>query len=152
MPHRGIRLTLALSEGFVGLCGGGIALLTGAFGFAQWLPTSVLQGTPFSDYTIPGLVLCLVLLVLIGGGMALAASTIFMRRPWAVLLSVAMGLVMVGFEAVEIAVIDRNPPAIVPQTVAQQFLFVGLGLVIVGLAVTLWFRDYSAYPRSNGSA
>ena len=37
----------------------------------------------FSSYTIPGLVL----LIVVGGGMLLAATTQFVHREWAVLLS-----------------------------------------------------------------
>jgi hypothetical protein len=67
MRHKGRRITLAAVEAFIGLCavGGGLAILTNAFNFNQWLPLAWLQSTPFSDYTIPGLLLLLV----IGGGM-----------------------------------------------------------------------------------
>lgn len=138
MRHRGIRITLAVIETFIGLgaIGGGIAILTGAF--AQWLPTEWLQGTPFRDYTIIGLILT----VVVGGGMLLAAGMVFIQREWAVLLSAAMGLIMVGFEVVEIAVIDRHEQAVIPSTVVQQVLFSALGLVIFGLAAYLWVTEY----------
>ena len=85
--HRGIRITLAVIETFIGLSaiGGGIAILTGAF--AQWLPTEWLQSTPFRDYTIIGLILTIV----VGGGMLLAAGMVFIQREWAVLLSATTG-------------------------------------------------------------
>ena len=94
MKHKAIRIALVVIEAFIGLgaIGGGIAILTGAFD--EWLPVAWLQGTPFSDYTIPGLLL----LIVVGGGMLLAATTVYIRRKWAVLLSAAMGLVMIGFE------------------------------------------------------
>src|SRR6266571_5551081 len=116
MKHKGIRFALVIIEAFIGLgaIGGGIALLIGAF--AQWLPVTFLQGTPFSDYTIPGLVLTFV----VGGGMLLAAATLFLRREWVVLLSAAMGLIMIGWEIVEVAIIDRYEQAVVPSTVVQQ--------------------------------
>lgn len=140
MPHKGIRITIASIETLIGLSalGGGAAVATGAFGFDEWLPRSWLDGTPFLDYTLPGLVL----LVVIGGGMVLAAASIFVAHEWAVLLSMAMGLVMVGFEAVEILVIDRNPAAVVPPTIVQQGLMVALGVVIFSLAAILWQREY----------
>lgn len=69
--------------------------------------------------------------------MLLAAITVFVQREWAVLLSM-MGLVMVGFEAVEVAIIDRYAQAIVPSAVVQQILMTGLGLLICGLAVYVW--------------
>lgn len=138
LEHKGRRITLAVIEGLIGLgaVGGGIAILTSAFN--QWLPLTWLQGTPFSDYTIPGLAL----LVMIGVGMLLAAATQFMQREWAVLFSAAMGLVMIGFEIVEIAVINRFAQAVVPSTIAQQVLFTLLGLTIFGLSASLWRTEY----------
>ena len=138
MKHKAIRIALVVIETFIGLgaIGGGIAILTGAFD--QWLPLAWLQGTPFSDYTIPGLIL----LIIVGGGMLLAATTVFIQREWAVLLSAAMGLVMIGFEVFEIAIINRYVDAIIPSTLAQQALMSGLGLVIFGLASFLWMSEY----------
>jgi hypothetical protein len=138
MKHRGTRIALVIIEACIGLgaIGGGIALLIGAF--AQWLPVAWLQGTPFSNYTIPGLTLVIV----VGGGMLLAAATGFLQREWAVLLSAAMGLIMIGFEVVEVAIIDRYEQALVPSTLVQQVLFSGLGLAIFGLAASLWMTEF----------
>jgi hypothetical protein len=138
MKHKGIRIALVVIEAFIGLgaIGGGIALLSGAF--APWLPVAWLQGTPFSDYIIPGLLLAFA----VGGGMLLAAATLFSQREWAVLLQASMGLIMIGWEIVEVAIIDRYEQAVVPSTVVQQVLFSGLGLVIFGLAVYLWMAEY----------
>ncbi len=76
MKHKGIRIALTVIEALIGLgaIGGGIAILTGAFD--QWFPVAWLQGTPFSDYTIPGLLL----LIVVGGGMLLAAAAQFIQR------------------------------------------------------------------------
>ncbi len=138
MKHKAVRIALAVIEVIIGLgaIGGGIAILTGAFD--QWFPLTWLQGTPFSDYTVPGLIL----LIVIGGGMLLAAATIFTQQEWAVLLSAAMGLVMIGFEIFEVAIIDRHPDAIVPSSLSQQALMSILGLVIFGLASYLWISEY----------
>jgi hypothetical protein len=138
MKHKGIRITLAIIEALIGLgaIGGGIAILIGAFD--QWLPLAWLQGTPFSDYTIPGLTLAIV----VGGGMLLAAATVFIQREVTVLLSAAMGLIMIGFEVVEVAIVDRYEQALIPSTVVQQVLFSVLGLVIFGLAAYLWMTEY----------
>ena len=138
MKHKGIRIALAVIEACIGLgaIGGGIALLIGAMG--QWLPVAFLQGTPFSDYIIPGLLLT----VVVGGGMLLAAATQFIAREWAMLLSAAMGLILIGWEIVEVAIIDRYAQAVVPSTVVQQVLFSVLGLVIIGLSAYLWMTEY----------
>jgi hypothetical protein len=138
MKHKIIRIMLAVIEAIIGLgaVGGGIAILTGAFN--QWLPPAWLQGTPFSDYTIPGLIL----LIVIGGGMLVAAITVFIQREWAVLFSAAMGLAMIGFEVFEVVIIDRYADAISPSTIAQQALMSGLGLIIFGLASYLWMSEF----------
>ncbi len=145
MEHKGRRIALVVIESFTGLgaIGGSIAILTGAFD--QWLPLAWLQGTPFSDYTIPGLAL----LVIIGGGMLLAAATQFTRHEWAVLYSAAMGLAMIGFEIVEAAVIDRNAQAVIPSTIVQQILFFALGLTILGLSASLWIAEYRGHHILN---
>jgi hypothetical protein len=141
MKHKGIRIALVVIESFIGLgaIGGGTALLIGAF--AQWFPVAWLQDTPFNDYTIPGLILTIV----VGGGMLLAAATQFIQREWAVFLSAAMGLIMIGWEIIEVAIIDRYEQAVVPSTVVQQVLFSVLGLVIFGLAVYLWMAKYRGH-------
>jgi len=138
MKHKAIRTVLVGIEAIIGLgaISGGIAILSGDFD--QWLPLSWLQGTPFSDYTIPGLIL----LIVIGGGMLLAAATVFIQREWAVLLSALMGLVMIGFEIFEIAIIDRYADAIVPSSIIQQVLMSGLGIIVFGLASYLWMSEY----------
>jgi hypothetical protein len=141
VKHKGIRIALVVIEAFIGLgaIGGGIALLIGAF--AQWLPVAWLQGTPFSDYTIPGLILTIV----VGGGMLLAAAMQFIQREWAVFLSAAMGLILIGWEIVEVAIIDWYEQAVVPSTVVQQVFFSVLGLVIFGLAAYLWMAEYRSH-------
>jgi len=148
MKHKGIRIALVVIEACIGLGAfdGGIALLIGAFG--QWLPVAWLRGTPFNDYTIPGLILTIV----VGGGMLLAAATQFIQREWAVCLSAAMGLIMIGWEIVEVAIIDRYEQAVVPSTVVQQVLFSVLGLVIFGLAVYLWMAEYRGHSFLTGHA
>ncbi len=142
MKHKVIRTALVAIEAFIGLGAifGGIALLIGAFNFDKWLPVVWLAGTPFSDYTIPGLLL----LIVVGGGMLLAATTTFVQREWTVLLSAAMGLVVIGFEVVEVPIIDRFTSAI-PFAVPQQILMSGLGLLIFGLAGYLWMREYRSH-------
>ena len=139
MKHKEVRLTLFVVEAFVALtsivCGVGLAV--GAIQF----PLAWLQGTPFSDYTIPGLIL----LIVIGGGMLLAAAAQFIQREWAVLLSAVMGLVMLGWIAFEVAIVDRYTQAVVPSTVMQQILFPVLGLVMIGLAAYLWKMEYAGH-------
>lgn len=146
MNHKPIRTALAVLEVFVGLgaVAGGIALLTGVF--AQGIPLAWLAGSPFSDYTIPGLALA----ILVGGGMLFAASTVFIRREWSVLVSAMAGIFMVGFEAVEAASVDGKVGDGLPLVVGLQAFYFVLGLAIFGLAASLWraeYRDHSVLTR-----
>jgi len=138
MKHKETCIKLVIIEACIGLSaiGGGIALMRGALG--QWLSVAFLQGTPFSNYIIPGLVLT----VVIGGGMLLAAAMHFIAHKWAVLLSAAMGLIMIGWEIVEGVIIDRYPQTAVSSIVLQQVLFSVLGLVMIGLSTYLWMTEY----------
>ncbi len=146
MNHKLIRIALVAIETFVGLgaVAGGIALLTGVF--AQGIPVAWLQGTPFSDYTVPGLVLA----ILVGGGMLLAAATVFIRREWAVLVSVIAGIFMAVFEVVEAVSIDSKAGDGLPLVAGLQAFYFVLGLAIFGLAAYLWraeYRDQSFLTR-----
>lgn len=145
MGRDNVRIALVVLEVLVGLNAvfGGIALLIGMFN--QWLPVTFLQGTLFSDYTIPGLLLTFV----IGGGMLLAAATQYIRHAWAVLLSVAMGLLLISWEVVEIVIIDRFEQATVPSTIVQQMLLTLLGIAIFELAIYLWTTEYTGRPAAR---
>jgi len=138
MKHKLVRIALVVLEAFVALSAvaGGIALLTGTF--AQGIPVAWLQGTPFSDYTIPGLVLAIV----VGGGMGVAAVTVFIHREWAVLISVVAGILMVNFEVVEAASVDSKAGNRLPLMAGLQVFYFVLGLAIFGLATSLWMTEY----------
>ncbi len=138
MKHKLIRIALVVLEAFValGAVAGGIALLTGVF--AQGIPFAWLAGTPFSDYTIPGLVLA----IGVGGGMVVAAATVFIQREWAVLLSAVAGIFMVDFEVVEAASVDSKAGNGLPLVAGLQVFYVVLGLAIFGLAAYLWKTEY----------
>jgi len=139
MQHKPVRITLAVLEGFGALTAiaGGIALMMGEIQF----PLAWLQGTPFSDYTIPGLVLFLV----VGGGMLLAVATVFLQREGAVLISMAVGFFMMAFEVVEVASVDSKAgEALAIALLLQVFYFV-LGLATFGLATFLWWAEFRCH-------
>jgi hypothetical protein len=149
MKHKGIRMTLVVLELFVGLWAviGGVGLVTGAIPFLQ-MPIQYLQGTPFSDYTIPGLLLLLV----VGGSFLLAAATILTRREVGVLASALAGLIVIGFEVVEVPIIDRYANTLAT-AVPQQITMTVLGLACFGLAASLWLTEYRrhSFLTRNGS-
>lgn len=151
MQHKSLRITLVVIEVFVGVWAviGGVGLATGTIAFLQ-MPIKYLQGTPFSDYTIPGLLL----LFAVGGSYFFAAATILTRREVGVLASALAGLILVGFEAVEVAIIDRDA-ATLPTAVPQQIIMMVLALVCFGLATFLWMKEYrgqSALTRQTRHA
>lgn len=101
--------------GAVGLVGGGIQF-----------PLTWLRGTPFSDYTGPGLVLGVVV-----GGSALAAgvTTLLARREAGGLSSGIAGCIMLGWIVGEYALVGAVS-WMQPVTLAYS-------LVMLGLAATL---------------
>jgi hypothetical protein len=147
MKHKQIRIVLVGLEVFValGAIAGGIGLLSGA------IPASLegLQGSPFVDYTIPALSL----MVIVGGGMLVAAATILSGREFGVLASVLTGLIMMGFEVVEAAVIDRIGGSELLFAVSLQAFYFALGLAIFVLASYLWMTEFRSdhFPARHAS-
>jgi hypothetical protein len=139
MKYKILRIATFVLDVFVGLTAiaGGIGLLTGAIpaGLA-WL-----QGSPFSDYTIPGLALGL----LVGGSSLFAAATILIGREVGVLASAFAGLMMMGFEVVEVAVIDRFVGSWLSIALVLQAFYAGAGLAMFSLAAFLWMREYRGH-------
>src|SRR5437773_8915936 len=138
MQHKIIRITLIVIELFVGLWAviGGIGLVTGVIPFLQ-MPIAYLQGTPFSDYMIPGLLL----LIIVGGSFLFAAATILSGHELGVLASALAGLILIGFEFVEVLIIDRYA-IVLPSAVPQQVIMTVLSLACFGLATYLWMTEY----------
>jgi hypothetical protein len=104
-----------------------------AGGRAQF-PLEWLQHTPFSDYTIPALILA----IGVGGSSLIAAGTVFSGREEGVLASVAAGLIMAGYIAVEFVTLRQGVSWI-------EGLYFGLGLLISGLAAYLWRAEHRGH-------
>jgi intracellular septation protein A len=131
MKHAIVRTTLIVLEAFIALTAiiTGMAVLINGPSVIQ-MPLEWLRNTPFSDYTIP----MLILVIVVGGSSLVAAATVFIRREWSVLLSAAAGLMMVGFEVVQIALIQKLS--------WLQGLYLVLGVAIFALATYLWMTEY----------
>jgi lipid-A-disaccharide synthase-like uncharacterized protein len=102
MQHTLVRIAIGVPEAFnaLSVIGGGIVLLLGTYkdgvlieagGRAQF-PLEWLQHTPFSDYTIPALIL----MIGVGGSSLVAAVLVFTGRDEGVLASAMAGLIMAG--------------------------------------------------------
>ena len=139
MKHKVMRITtfVLLVFGALTTIAGGIGLMTGMI----QTPSEWLQGSPFVDYTVPGLALA----IIVGGSMLFAAATILTRREIGVLAAAFAGLAMIIFEIVEIAVVDRFTGSSLLIAASLQAFYLALGLAVVGLASALWISEY----RSN---
>jgi hypothetical protein len=96
--HLTVGLLVFLS---IGALGGGIALVAAPDGSVLQMPKSMLEGSPFSDYLVPGLILA----GLFGVG-SLAVAVIGLRR-WRIapFLAFAIGVAQMIWIAVELAII-----------------------------------------------
>lgn len=120
--HQLDRAALLSLQVFLGVTAtiGGIGILSDWWGLSlEWL-----KGSPFSDYTIPGLALILV------GASALVAVFVGTRRHALSLpASVISGLAIVIYELVEVAVVPFH---------WLQVFYVFVGLLIVVLTGRMW--------------
>jgi len=93
---RAERVGLAILDGFLGLtaAAGGLCLLLRVPYVTP--PTDLLAGSPFGDYTIPGLAL----FILVGGGALLATLLVLNHAPLGPAFSALAGLMILVFDAV----------------------------------------------------
>lgn len=128
---RHARLAVAVLAGFIGVGAvyGGVRLLVDAK--ALGVEQSWLEGTPFPDYRVPGIVL----LTVVGGGMFLTALAAVRRSRFAGLAALAMGATLLVWGAVETATIGYRGAG----QVALLAVFVvgpALPLLVIGWRAT----------------
>lgn len=135
MSEKGIRITLVVVDLFLA-----VSAIAGASGLVVGfmnVPLSVLHGTPFVDFTVPSLLLGIVV-----GGSALAAAVIavFGPRRYETLASAGAGCIVAGWMIIEIALIGLGS--------WLQPLYFAVGLVMIGLAGLLeWAKSRTFVPR-----
>lgn len=126
-----LRSTAIVLELLLGLSalGGGAALMLGPAGEIIPLPLALLRHTPFDSYFVPGLILFSIL----GVGPSVAAGFALSRSRWAPWMTVGVGVALLVWLAVEIALIgySNNPP------LQPLYLALGAALTAVGL---VWRR------------
>ena len=88
------------------------------------------QGTPFTDATVPMLLLAIV----VGGSSLLAAATVFIGHAWSLFLAVAAGVIMIAWEVTEIAMVQ--------QFAWLQPIFMAIGVAVIALAAYLWTAEF----------
>jgi hypothetical protein len=141
MKQKLLRIAIGVQEVFIALSaiGGGIALLLGTYqdgilieaGGNARFPLEWLRNTPFSDYTIPALLLT----ISVGGSSLLTAILVWTSREVGVIASMAAGLVLAGYIVVEVVMLGQGISWV-------ESLYLGLGLLICGLAAYLWITEF----------
>lgn len=104
---------------------GGIVLLADPTGAALGLPLAWLEGSPFRDYAIPGLVL----LTALGVGPLWVVYGLWLERAWSWTGALLVGLALLGWLAVEIAVVGYQPQP------PLQLLYGLVGALVVALCL-----------------
>lgn len=124
-------LIAALS--FQGLSGvaGGLGLLADPSGSAVGVPIAWLEGSPFTDYVVPGLVL----LTLLGIAPLIVVYGVWTRRSWSWAASLLVGVALLVWLGVEVAVIgyQSEPPL--------QAVYTVVGGAIIALSLLAAVRD-----------
>lgn len=128
------RFVLIILTGFLSLSAvaGCIQLLEGTYA----PPVDMLQGSPFKDYTFPGLALGLI----VGGSALFAAILLARKNRFALLSALTAGIIIMFFEFVEMLVIGS--PAGIARTL--QIFYFSLGTLIAVMALGIWLLDMIA--------
>jgi hypothetical protein len=124
-----LTLVGALGLGITALFGGGTLVLDPTGG-AMGMPLNWLEGTPFPNYLVPGLILFSVL----GLGSFVVLYGIVRRRAWARTGTIALGVALVGWIVTQILLIQLLH--------VLHAIYGGLGVALIGLALHPSMRTY----------
>jgi hypothetical protein len=139
VSRRILRGTLIGVDGFAAVSAllGAVELETG---WPYMFPTTMLQGTPFSDFAFPGLIMGLV----VGGSAAIAMVATIRNASAGAAWSLIAGFTMAGWIIGEVFLLDvlaTSGQSLSPYVWLQLFYFgVGLAMVLlsIGLAPDSW--------------
>jgi len=98
-----VYIGLGALQAFIGLgaLGGGFMLVKDPSGSALGVPLSLLEGSPFSDFLVPGIFL----LVVNGIGSMIGAGLSFTRRRYAQEIAIALGAILVSWILIQVVII-----------------------------------------------
>ncbi len=125
-------LTLELFVTFWAFAGG-----IGVMGGGLDLPSDWLDGTPFSSYFFPGLIL----FVVVGGSMLAASLAVWSRNLFAGPASLAVGSILLIWITVQVVLIGYRS--------WMQPTFFAFGLAVVALAIPLFAGFLSRRGRER---
>ena len=91
-------------QAFIGLGAlwGGFMLVKDPSGSALGVPLSLIEGSPFHDFLIPGIIL----LAVNGIGSMIGAGFSFTRRPYAQETAIILGFILVAWIVIQVVIIS----------------------------------------------
>jgi len=127
-------ITLGLLQAFIalGAIGGGLVLMMDPSGGSIDLPVSMLAGSMFPDFLIPGLFL----FVINGLGSLVGAVLSFTRNRYASLAAVTLGAILLAWIVIQVGIIQSVD--------WLHVLYIVLGSVELGLGVLIMRRQKQA--------
>jgi len=116
---------LMVALGFQGLSGlaGGLGLMVDPSGARIGLPITLLEGSVFGDFLIPGVILFSVL----GVVPSFVLLGFLADRSWARVAALWVGMALVAWIVIEVMIVGYQPRPPV------QLIYAALGIIIVGL-------------------
>ena len=99
-----VYIGLGAIQAFIGLgaLGGGFMLVRDPSGSALELPMSLLEGSPFPDFFIPGMFL----LAVNGVGSMIGAGLSFTRRRYAQEIAIVLGAILIAWIVIQVVIIS----------------------------------------------
>jgi hypothetical protein len=129
------RYTLVLIAVFAALSaiGGGYGVVsTNGLG----MPLAWLANTPFADYTVPGLILLVVV-----GGSALLATVLLTRHHLQYVMAFGAGAIMVGWIFGEVLLLR--------QLSWLQMVYLAVGVAMMALALVEWLQQERVHAAAH---
>ena len=128
-----VYIGLVAIQAFIGLgaLGGGFMLVRDPSGSALELPMSLLEGSPFPDFLIPGMFL----LAVNGIGSMIGAGLSFTRRRYAQEIAIVLGAILVAWIVIQVIIISSFH--------WLHVLYFILGVVELGIGLYIrhrWFK------------
>ena len=129
-----VYIGLGALQAFIGLgaLAGGYGLVSDPSGNTLGLPMSFLEGSPFSDFLIPGLFL----LVVNGFGSLIGAGFSFTRRRYAQEIAIVLGAILVSWIVIQVIIISSFH--------WMHVLYFILGVVELGIGLYIRRRQFRA--------
>lgn len=116
---------------------GSIGLLTATDGSNLGFDLEMLEGSPFNDYLVPGLILGLV----VGGSNLIGSVLLWQKHRFAHELAFAAGAVLFGWITVQVLIIN--------DIVFLHWLYWTFSLFTMSAAIRLWFLNNKIRPTGT---